>query len=93
MTGHVRHRLARRRLHSVKSRNLATNVQNTTTSNQSDNAEERDKNGPSLAEIRQRTLEIHVERGGDGSDLENYLDDWLQAERELRDKYNKSSGE
>jgi len=37
-------------------------------------------------------LEIHVEHG-DGSDLENYLDKWLQAERELQEKYNKSSGE
>jgi hypothetical protein len=93
MTGHVRSRLARRRLHSMKSRNLASNDQNTTSSSRSDDPEERDKNGPSLTEIRQRALEIHVERGGDGSDLENYLDDWLQAERELQEKYNKSSGE
>jgi hypothetical protein len=77
----------------MKSRNLATNDHNMTTSNRSDNPEEGDKSGPSLAEIRQRTLEVHVERGLDGCDLENYLDDWLQAERELRGKYNKSSGE
>jgi hypothetical protein len=77
----------------MKSRSLATNDQNMTTSNRPDDPEERDKNGPSLAEIRQRTLEIHVERGGDGSDLENYLDEWLQAERELQEKYNKISGE
>jgi hypothetical protein len=76
----------------VKSRNLATNDQNMTTSNRSDDPEERDKNGPSLAEIRQRALEIHVERGGDGCDLEKYLDDWVQAERELQEEYNKSSG-
>jgi len=93
MTGHVRYRLARRRLHSMKSRNLATNDQNMTTSNRSDDPEERDKNGPSLTEIRQRALEIHVERGGDDRDLENYLAEWLQAERELQEKYNKSSGE
>ena len=67
----------------MKSRNLATNDQNMTTSNRSDDLEERDKNGPSLAEIRQRALEIHVERGGDSCDLENYLDDWVQAESEL----------
>ena len=93
MTGHVRYRLARRRLRSMKSRNLATNDQNMTTSNRSDDPEERAKNRPSLAEIRKRALEIHVERGRYGSDLENYLDAWLQAERELQGKYKKSSGE
>jgi hypothetical protein len=77
----------------LKSRNLATNDHNMTTSNRSDDPEERDKNGPSLTEIRQRALEIHVERGGDDRDLENYLAEWLQAERELQEKYNKSSGE
>jgi hypothetical protein len=71
----------------MKSRNLATNDQNMTTSNRSDIPEEKDKNEPSLTEIRQRALEIHVERGGDGCDLEDYLDDWLQAERELQEKY------
>jgi hypothetical protein len=78
---------------AVKSRNLATNDQNMKTSNRSDDPEERDQNGPSLAEIRQRALEIHVERGGDGCDLENYLDDWVQAESELQEEYNASSGE
>ena len=77
----------------MKSLNLATNDHNMTTSNRSDGPEERDKNEPSLTEIRQRALEIHVERGGDGCDLENYLYDWQQAERELQEKYNKSSGE
>jgi len=93
MTVHVRHRLARRRLRSVQSRNLATNDQHMTISNRSDDPEERDKNGPSLTEIRQRALEIHVERGGDGCDLDSYLGAWRQAERELQEKYNKSSGE
>lgn len=63
------------------------------TGDRSDVPEDRDKNGPSLVEIRQRALEIHTERGGDASDLENYMEDWLQAERELREKYNKKSGE
>jgi len=46
-------------------------------------------NGPSLAEIRERAFEIHIERGGiHGCDL----DDWLLAERELQEKYNKSNG-
>jgi hypothetical protein len=72
----------------------ATNSQNTRLSRFGpDVPEERGKNVPTLDEIRQRALEIHVERGGDDSDLENYLDEWLQAERELREKYNESSGE
>ena len=51
-------------------------------------AEERRDNGPSLAEIRERAFEIHIERGGiHGCDL----DDWLQAEREFQEKYNKSN--
>src|SRR5580704_5453290 len=51
-------------------------------------AEESRNDGPSLAEIRERAFEIHVERGGiHGCDL----DDWKQAERELQEKYNKSS--
>ena len=43
---------------------------------------------PTLDEIRRRALEIHNERGGLDFDLDNYLDAWLQAERELREKYN-----
>ena len=51
-------------------------------------AEESRNNGPSLAEIRERAFEIHIERGGiHGCDL----DDWLQAERELQEKYDKSN--
>ena len=39
--------------------------------------------GSSLEEVRQRAYELHVERGCvHGCDL----DDWLQAERELKDK-------
>jgi hypothetical protein len=63
----------------MKLRVQATNAQNTR---------------PTLDEIRQRALEIHVERGGrDDSDLENYLDEWLQEEHELQEEYNKSSRE
>jgi len=55
---------------------------------QSNVAEESRNNGPSLAEIRERAFEIHIERGGiHGCDL----DDWLQAERELQGKRNKSN--
>ena len=49
------------------------------------------KNGPSLAEIHQRAREIHIKRGGHVCDMDNYLDEWLQAERELQESYNKSS--
>ena len=49
--------------------------------------EESGKNEPPLAQIRERAFEIHIERGGiHGCDL----DDWLQAEREFQEKYNKS---
>jgi hypothetical protein len=42
---------------------------------------------PTFEQIRTRAFEIHVERGGiHGFDL----DDWLQAERELLEKYAKS---
>ena len=41
---------------------------------------------PTLDEIRRRALEIHIERGGQGYDLDEYLDEWRQAERELREK-------
>lgn len=45
-------------------------------------------NVPTPEEIRQRAYEIHIERGGiHGCDL----DDWLEAERELQEKY-KDSG-
>jgi hypothetical protein len=38
---------------------------------------------PTPEEIRERAYEIHIERGGiHGCDL----DDWLQAERELKQK-------
>ena len=48
---------------------------------------------PSFATIRQRAREIHSERGDHVCDWDNYLDEWLQAECELQEKYNKSSGE
>jgi hypothetical protein len=39
---------------------------------------------PSVEEVRQRAYEIHLERGGvHGWDQ----DDWLQAERDLAQKY------
>jgi Protein of unknown function (DUF2934) len=72
----------------MKSRNAVLNVERASKAAsrivfQSDIAEEKN-GGPSPAEIRQRAFEIHIERGGiHGCDL----DDWLQAERELQEKY------
>ena len=72
----------------MKSRNLTTDVQNMTRGAQPDVTEERGSKGPSSTEIRQRAFEIHIERGGiHGCDL----DDWMQAERELLEKYAKSN--
>ena len=74
----------------MKSQNLETHAQNTPKSIfRSDTPKETSKNAPPLAEIRQRAFEIHIERGGiHGWDLE----DWLQAELELKEKYNQSNG-
>jgi hypothetical protein len=72
----------------------ATNAQNARPSSfQSDVPEERGKNVPTPDEINRRVLEIHIEHGGHGYDLDEYLDEWLQAERELREKYNRSNDE
>ncbi len=75
----------------MKSQNLKTNNQDTPSIIfRSEVAEEKGQNDPTLAEIRHRAFEIHIERGGiHGCDL----DDWLQAERELREKYNKTNDE
>jgi hypothetical protein len=78
----------------MKLRDQATSAQNTRPSRfRSDVPEERGKNVPTPEEIRRRALEIHIEHGGHGYDLDEYLDEWLQAERELREKYNESSRE
>jgi Protein of unknown function (DUF2934) len=73
----------------VRSQDLKTNTQNTPRIIfWSDVLEEKAQNEPTLAEIRQRAFEIHIERGGiHGCEL----DDWLQAERELQEKYNKNN--
>ena len=77
----------------MKSRNLATNAQDMPTDIGADVKEKRGKNVPTLNEIRRRALEIHIECGGQDYDLDEYLDEWLQAERELREKYNRSNHE
>jgi hypothetical protein len=70
-------------------RNQAANAQNTRPSRfRSDVPEVRAKNVPTLDEIHRRALEIRTERGRHGYDLDEYLEEWLQAERELREKCN-----
>jgi Protein of unknown function (DUF2934) len=72
----------------MKSRNLATDAQNMPRGVDPDVPAERGNHGPSATEIRQRAFEIHIERGGiHGCDL----DDWMQAERELLEKYSKTN--
>jgi hypothetical protein len=75
----------------MKSQNPSTNVQSTPKGRIGSNLpEDGGKNEPPLAEIRERAFEIHIERGGiHGCDL----DDWLLAERELKEKYNHTNGE
>ena len=77
----------------MQSPNLATKAQNIPAGIRSGVPEETGKNGPSFAEIHERAREIHIERGDHVCDIDNYLDEWLQAEHELQEKYNKSSGE
>ena len=61
-----------------------------TVMNRSNTGEQPIKNAPTPEEIRQRAFEIHIEHGGiHGCDL----DDWLQAERDLRERYNASNHE
>jgi hypothetical protein len=77
----------------MNAQNLATSDQNTRPRGvRSDVPEEIRKNVPTLDEIHRRALEIHIERGGHGCDLDNYLDEWLQAERERRVRYRHDAG-
>jgi hypothetical protein len=75
----------------MKSRNVFTNTEGMPKIVfRSDIAEEEKNARPSPAEIRQRAFKIHTERGGiHGCDL----DDWLQAERELQEKYKNNEKE
>ena len=76
----------------MNAQNLAMNAQNTRPRGVGSGVpEEMGKNVPTLDEIHRRAREIHNERGGHVCDLDNYLDEWLQAERELRERYNKNS--
>ena len=78
----------------MKSRNAGKNAKDLPTGMAlSDDAEANGKKMPTLDEIRQRAFEIHNERGGHAGDMDGYLDAWLQADRELREKYNESNDE
>ena len=71
----------------MRPQDLKTNTQNTPRIiYRSDVPEEKGKNVPTLDEIHRRSQEIHIERGDHDCDLDDYLDEWLQAERELREK-------
>jgi hypothetical protein len=78
----------------MKLQDQARNAQSTRPSSfRSDVPDKRGKNMPTLDEIRRRALEIHIEHGGHSYDLDEYLDEWLQAERELREKHNSGNDE
>ena len=77
----------------MKSQNPTTNAQNLSRWIHRWDVPEGGKNVPTLDELRRRAFEIHIEHGNQSYDLDNFLDDWLQAERELRKKYNESNDE
>jgi hypothetical protein len=80
------------RTNRMAARRKAMNFQNlATNAHQSNVPEGKRKKLPTLDEIHRRALEIHSERGDHDCDLNNYLDEWFQAERELKEEYNKSS--
>ena len=75
----------------MKSQNIVANVESALEgASQPGGAEqERSKRAPTPQQIRERAFEIHIERGGiHGMDL----DDWMEAERELREKYKNNEG-
>ena len=78
----------------MKSQNPTRSVQNLLRGiHGSELSEEKGKSVPTLDEIRQRALKIHTERGGQGGDMDGYLEAWLQADHELREEYNKVDDE
>ena len=48
--------------------------------------EEKGKNRPTVDEIHRRAFEIHIENGNHDYDFNEFMDEWLQAERELQDQ-------
>ena len=74
---------------NTKSPNAAKNAKDLPTRIAvSGDAEANSRKMPTLDEVRQRAAEIHNERGGHAGDIDGYLDAWLQADCELREKYN-----
>ena len=72
----------------MKSKSVAAGAENADRElAQSEETRPQTLNSPRLEEIQRRAYEIHIDRGGPhGHDL----DDWLQAERELMEKYKAS---
>lgn len=75
----------------MKSQNIVANAESVLNgaSQPGEAVRERSKSAPTPQQIRERAFEIHIERGGiHGMDL----DDWMQAERELQEKYKNNEG-
>ena len=75
----------------MKSQNIVANADGVlkSASQPGEAEQERSKSAPTPQQIRERAFEIHIERGGiHGMDL----DDWMQAERELQEKYKSHDG-
>ena len=75
----------------MKSQNIVTNADSVLKggSKPGEAEQERSKSAPTPQQVRERAFEIHIERGGiHGMDL----DDWMQAERELQEKYENNDG-
>jgi hypothetical protein len=75
----------------MKSQNLVANAERVLKggSQPGEAEQEGSKSAPTPQQIRERAFEIHIERGGiHGMDL----DDWMQAERELQEKYKSNDG-
>jgi len=68
----------------MKKQKLATNAQSAGPSRLWSNV-------LTLDEIHRRSREIHIERGDHSCDLDDYLDEWVQAERELRERSDATS--
>ena len=49
-------------------------------------SKEKGKRPPNLDEIHRRRLEIHVERGDHRCNFDEFLNEWTQAEHELREE-------
>ena len=70
------------------SRNMVANADSITTHG-SQPSEQESESAPTPQQICERAFELYIQRGGmHGMDL----DDWMQAERELQEKYKNNDG-